>query len=73
MQLAYHLHLEQGKADQYVSQVVPIDIVRLDALEAATDLKILLEQKNDPVHKNVLRFQLRNIHNLAKFYDAISI
>lgn len=40
----------QGKADQYVNQVVPIDIVRLDALEAANDLKILLEQKSINLH-----------------------
>ena len=36
--------LEQGKAEQYVSQVVPIDTVRLEALEAATDLQLLLQQ-----------------------------
>ncbi len=38
--------LEQGKAGLYVSQVVPIDSVRLEALESATDLQTLLQQKS---------------------------
>lgn len=35
---------EQGKANQYVNQVVPVDIIRLEALESSSELSILLGQ-----------------------------
>lgn len=38
--------LEQGQSERYVSKVVPIDTVRLEALEAATDLQLLLQQES---------------------------
>lgn len=36
--------IDQGKADQFVSQVVPIDTIRLEALESSNELSILLGQ-----------------------------
>lgn len=38
--------LEQGQSELYVSKIVPIDTVRLEALETATDLQMLLQQES---------------------------
>lgn len=57
--------LEQGKTEQLVSKVVPIDTVRLEALEATSDLNILLGQKSINIQAENIKPSF-NGHDLTK-------
>lgn len=56
---------EQGKADQYVSQVVPVDIIRLEALESSDELSTLLGQHSINLQAENIKPKL-NGHELTE-------